>query len=55
MVANQDGKHSVDYIGFAKEWNKTVDVKVGFTLPQKFSSRTLNCGSKTATAAPHRN
>jgi hypothetical protein len=32
MVANQDGKHSVNYIGFTKEWNKTADVKTRFYI-----------------------
>ncbi|KAJ7360761.1 hypothetical protein DFH08DRAFT_931110 [Mycena albidolilacea] len=31
-AANQDGKHSVDYIGFAKEWNKTADAKTRFYI-----------------------
>ncbi|KAJ7794228.1 hypothetical protein B0H14DRAFT_2622070 [Mycena olivaceomarginata] len=31
-MANQDGKHSVNYIGFAKEWNKTADVKTRFYI-----------------------
>jgi hypothetical protein len=31
-AANQDGKHGVDYIGFAKEWNKTTDGKTRFYI-----------------------